>query len=66
MFDASLGAEEAAASVEMKLLIHAAVIAAFFVGSDLALNHGAATRALNAKILQISKQFQREVARLVD
>ena len=50
----------------MKLLIHAAVITAFFIGSDMVLNHGAVTRAFNAKILHISKEFQREVTRLVD
>ena len=50
----------------MKLLIHAAVITAFFIGSDFVLNHGTVTRAINVKILHVSKEIHREVTRLVD
>ena len=50
----------------MRLLFHAVLIVGFFVGGDLLLNRGQATHAFNIQALKISKEFQREVSRLID
>ena len=66
MFHTTFALRRLRRGAEVKLLIHAAVITAFFIGSDIVLNHGTVTRALNAKVLHVSKEFQREVTSLVD
>jgi hypothetical protein len=50
----------------VRLLFHAVLIVGFFVGGDILLNHGEGTRAMNTKILHVSKDFQRQINRLVD
>jgi hypothetical protein len=50
----------------VRLLFHAVLILGFFVGGDILLNHGQGTRAINTEILHFSKNFQRQINRLVD